>query len=173
MLKYVIFRTKWGYFGLLADDSVLLRTCLPQPGRRITKSLLLKNLPRAVFDSDLHRPLQEQIQSYFSGEYVNFSKNLSLALDNFSPFARKIYKICRKVKFGQTITYSELARKAGCPQSARAVGRVMAKNPLPLIVPCHRVIRADGKLGGFSTPGGVKMKKRLLQLEKAVAGLLK
>ena len=73
---------------------------------------------------------------------------------------------CRDIRFGQTVSYGRLAEMAGKPGAARAVGRALAKNPLPLIIPCHRVICANGKIGGFSAPGGVTLKKRLLQLEQ-------
>jgi O-6-methylguanine DNA methyltransferase len=112
------------------------------------------------------RTLQEQITAYFDGAHINFSQDIPLGLDRFSSFGISVLTACRAVEFGQTITYSRLARKSGRPAASRAVGSVLAKNPLPLIIPCHRVIRSDGKLGGFSAPGGVKLKKRLLLHEK-------
>lgn len=80
-------------------------------------------------------------------------------------FARRIYTELRRVKWGETVTYGELAARAGEPSAARAVGMVMAKNPVPLIVPCHRVVRSDGGIGGFSAPGGADFKKKMLALE--------
>lgn len=71
----------------------------------------------------------------------------------------------RKVEWGRTVTYKDIASSMGRPGSARAIGMVMSKNPIPLIIPCHRVIRSGGGLGGFSGPGGVDMKKRMLRLE--------
>ena len=72
---------------------------------------------------------------------------------------------CRDIKFGQTISYSGLAKRIGRAGSARAVGNALAKNPLPLIIPCHRVVRNDGKIGGFSAKGGITLKKKMLELE--------
>jgi len=71
------------------------------------------------------------------------------------------------IPYGQTASYTEIARRIGRPQATRAVGRANATNPLPIIIPCHRIIAADGSLGGYSAPGGVALKTRLLQWEKA------
>jgi methylated-DNA-[protein]-cysteine S-methyltransferase len=118
------------------------------------------------FDKTFFKTLQEQITAYFEGNCVNFSRDIPLALDGFSSFGISVLTTCRAIGFGQTITYGRLAKKSGRPNASRAVGSTLAKNPLPLLIPCHRVIRSDGKLGGFSAPGGVSLKKRLLLHEK-------
>jgi len=164
--KFTIFETKWGSFGLAAARFALLRTHLPAHNPEKVKAALLKNLPNPQYDKHLFKTLQRQIIAYFDGCTVNFSFRISLALDGFSPFAISVLTACRDISFGKTITYALLAKKAGKPAAARAVGRVMAKNPLPLIVPCHRVIRTDGTLGGFSAPGGISLKRKLLSHEK-------
>jgi len=164
--KYTIFDTKWGSFGLAAARSALLRTHLPAPDPEKIKAALLKNLPNPQYDKNLLETLQQQIIAYFDGCTVNFSLDIPLALDGFSPFAVAVLTACRDVRFGRTITYARLAKKAGRHAAARAVGRIMAKNPFPLIVPCHRVIRTDGTLGGFSAPGGIALKNKLLSHEK-------
>lgn len=164
--KYTIFDTKWGSFGLAVAQSALLRTNLPTSDPEKIKAALLKNLPNPQYDKNLLKTLQQQIIAYFDGCTVNFSLNIPLALDGFSQFAVSILTACRDIRFAQTITYALLAKKAGRPAAARAVGRIMAKNPVPLIVPCHRVIRTDGTLGGFSAPGGKALKKKLLSHEK-------
>ncbi|MCA9621563.1 MAG: methylated-DNA--[protein]-cysteine S-methyltransferase [Myxococcales bacterium] len=82
-----------------------------------------------------------------------------------SPFARRVYTALRDVPPGSTVSYGELARRAGSPGGARAIGRTMAQNPIPLVIPCHRVLAAGGKPGGFSAPGGVATKEKLLALE--------
>ena len=83
----------------------------------------------------------------------------------FSRFQRRVLNQCRRVPCGATISYARLAAKAGYPGAARAVGNCMAGNPIPLIVPCHRVVCSDGRLGAYSAPGGTAMKRRLLALE--------
>jgi O-6-methylguanine DNA methyltransferase len=182
-LKYAIFRTKWGYFGLVATENELNRTCLPLSKPERVKSRLLKNLSpanqissiehrasRIEFDKNLFKALQEQITAYFEGVSIDFMDE-PIVVDQYSFFCRSVLSACRKVGFGQVITYSALAEKLGQPKAARAVGNALAKNPLPLIVPCHRVIRCDGQMGGFSAPGGTNMKKRLLELERQAIGL--
>ncbi len=199
VVKYAVFKTKWGYFGLAGTEYALCRTQLPGPKPEKIKALLLKNLsaPNRVprqsrdrkgvlihehqvslvcrsfseggsieFDKTFFKTLQEQIAAYFEGACVNFSRDIPLALDGFSSFGISVLTTCRAIEFGQTITYGRLAKKSGRPNASRAVGSTLAKNPLPLLIPCHRVIRSDGKLGGFSAPGGVNLKKRLLLHEK-------
>lgn len=165
VIKYVIFQTKWGYFGLAGTNSALCRTHLPGPEPKKIESRLLKNCRYAQFDETFFKILQKQIAAYFEGSCENFSPDIPVALDGFGGFSRKVLTVCRGIKFGQRITYSGLAKKAGRPVASRAVGNALAKNPLPLIIPCHRVLRTDGKMGGFSAPGGISFKKRMLTLE--------
>ncbi len=166
--KYTIFHTKWGYFGLAGTEYGLCRTQLPGSKHEKIKSRLLKNLPAAQFDKTFYKILQHQIIAYFEGDCIKFSRDIPLILDGFSSFGISILTTCREIEIGQTITYGKLAKKAGRPNASRAVGSTLAKNPLPLIIPCHRIIRSDGKLGGFSAPGGIILKKKMLELEGKV-----
>ena len=136
------------------------------------KSKILKDLPSAKYDGIFFRNIQEQIKAYFEGNRVNFGPDIPVALDNLSKFYRAVLLACRKIQFGKTISYTLLAKKSGSPAASRAVGNALAKNPLPLIIPCHRIIRGDGKLGGFSAPGGTDLKARLLKLEQQVTETL-
>ncbi len=164
-VKYTIFKTKWGYFGLFGTEYALCRTQLPGPEREKIISMLLRNMPDAQFDKGFFRTLQEQINTYFEGAYVDF-RNISIELEGFSSFVGSVLTACRNVEFGRTITYADLARKIKRPAAARAVGNALAKNPLPLIIPCHRIIRGDGKIGGFSAAGGTDLKAKLLKQEQ-------
>jgi methylated-DNA-[protein]-cysteine S-methyltransferase len=85
-------------------------------------------------------------------------------------FAGRVLEACRRIPFGETMSYADLADAAGSPRAARAVGNVMAANRIPLIIPCHRVVGAGNSLGGYSAPAGLAMKKRLLAMEAAAAG---
>ena len=105
------------------------------------------------------------VKRYFEGEETDFSA-LTLDLRDQDAFFRRIYVAARQVGWGQTTTYGTLAKKLGAgPEAARDVGQAMAKNPVPLIIPCHRVLAAGGKVGGFSARGGAATKIRMLKLE--------
>ena len=165
-IRHTIFKTGWGHFGLVGTEKGLLRTYLPRSDPRIIERRLRKDFPHSRNDNSLFKPLQQQIIAYFEGTCVNFNLNIPIVLDGLSPFAACVLTACRNIGFGRTISYGQLAKKAGSPAAARAAGSVMAKNPCPLIIPCHRVIRSNGRIGGFSAPGGTKLKNRLLQFEQ-------
>lgn len=165
-IYYTIFNTEWGCFGLVATEDGLIRTHLPGPNPEKIKARLLKGLPVTRYSQWLFNPVQQQIIAYFSGARVNFFADIPLVLDGFSPFTKRVLMACRKIQFGQTTSYLELAKKLRHPTGSRAVAGALAKNPLPLIIPCHRVISSNDKIGGFSAPGGTTLKKRLLRLEQ-------
>ena len=165
-IKYTIFKTKWGYFGLAGTEYGLLRTCLPYSKREKVESELLKNQGDAEYEKDLFKVIQQQITAYFEGSYADFNKDIPIVLEGLSVFAEQVLSACRDIQFGQTISYSGLAKKSGRGGAARAIGNALAKNPLPLIIPCHRVICANGKIGGSSTMGGVTLKRKMLELEQ-------
>ena len=165
-IKYTIFETEWGYFGLAGTEPWLLRTHLPCSETKNIESFFSSNLPPGQFEKNFSQATQKQIIAYFKGGRVDFSPDLSLEIQGFSIFARQVYDACRKIKFGQTVSYGQLAEKSGRAGAGRAIGRVMAQNWLPLIIPCHRVIRSDGKIGGFSAHGGIMLKKKLLLHEQ-------
>ena len=174
-MQYAIFETSWGYFAIAGTNDVLYRTCLPAADRQAAQRELLKAFqpdesrvgwvlnPRGTFLPDL----QERIVAYFEGENVDFSTDPAVCLDGLSPFDRKVLQTCRKIAPGETTTYGDLAVRIGHPGAARAVGTALAHNPIPLIIPCHRVLRTDGSLGGFSAPGGITTKQNLLRHEQS------
>jgi methylated-DNA-[protein]-cysteine S-methyltransferase len=129
-----------------------------------TEKILTQGLKNPVFQKSLMPTLKNKIIAYYKGTYVNFS-SIEIDMDGFSPFSQKILLACMKIRYGKTITYKQLAASAGWPNSARAAGGVMARNRLPLIIPCHRVLGSDGLLHGFSAPGGPKTKQEMLTLE--------
>jgi methylated-DNA-[protein]-cysteine S-methyltransferase len=114
------------------------------------------------------RTLVAALVRYFSGEPVEFDGiEIEPAGD---PFARRVYEAARRIGWGRTVTYGELAKQIGEAEAAREVGQALARNQLPLIVPCHRVLAAGGRIGGFSAPGGVATKARMLELEGVRVG---
>jgi methylated-DNA-[protein]-cysteine S-methyltransferase len=110
------------------------------------------------------------VTRYFEGEQVDFSA-VPVDLAGQDGFFQQIYAALRRVDWGQTTTYGSLAKEVGAgPEAARKVGQAMGQNPVPLIIPCHRVLAAGGKLGGFSAPGGSDTKLRMLELEGVRVG---
>jgi len=107
-----------------------------------------------------------ELERYFEGEKIDFSSEVDLS--SLSPFTRQVLNETRKIKYGTTITYSELARNIGST-AIRAVGGALARNPIPIIIPCHRVVAKNG-IGGYSA--GIGIKTRLLELEKSKANNL-
>jgi methylated-DNA-[protein]-cysteine S-methyltransferase len=172
MLQYAIFRTEWGYFGLAGTEQAISRTFLPTAERQDAERGLLQGFQSTGdnlrLDKDFQQDLQERIIAYYEGEPVDFSTDPPVVLTGAGLFVHKVLQACRMIVFGQTKTYSDLAREVDSPNAARAVGSVMAGNPVPLIIPCHRVLRTDGGLGGFSAPGGTATKQRMLHHEQGV-----
>jgi len=130
---------------------------------REAKAYVARRWPGAARSDDLLPALQAAVVKYFRGERVAFRARLYL--EGVSTFGRSVLEACSRIPYGKTATYQDLARAAGSPAASRAVGSLMAANRCPLIIPCHRVIRSDGTLGGFSSPEGVAQKKRLLMME--------
>ncbi len=104
------------------------------------------------------------LADYFSGNFAAFQQ-IGIDSHGWPPFFARVYQFCRLIAPGRTLSYAELAGRAGSPRAARAVGQAMAKNRLPLVIPCHRVLASGGKMGGYSGPGGVDTKRWLLALE--------
>jgi methylated-DNA-[protein]-cysteine S-methyltransferase len=163
--QYDLFKTQWGLFGVLGTGDGLLRIQLPDTEKTAVKSRLLNGIEGAKRKKFEFSTLKTKILAYYQGKPVNFN-DVKVDIGDFTPFQQKVFRNLRKVKSGKTVTYGQLAKLSGNPRAARAIGSVMAANPLPLIIPCHRVIRADGSIGQFSGFGGTRTKKRMLDLEK-------
>ncbi|PQO35270.1 cysteine methyltransferase [Blastopirellula marina] len=114
--------------------------------------------------TDTQRDLIQDVVDYAAGIRIDFAK-VPTDLSHGTPFQQKIWEACQRIPYGEVVTYGELARLAGRPGAARAVGTAMSQNRIPLIIPCHRVISAGNKIGGFTSPQGISLKKRLLDLE--------
>ena len=170
--KYTLGKTAWGWLGFACRGARLVRLILPG----LTKSSIINSFrtefPDSEFDPEILPHLQQSLMAYFQAKSVDF--NCDVDISWATPFARKVYQKCSRIPLGRTVSYAKLAEKAGSPQAARAVGSIMAANPTPLIIPCHRVLRSDGKLGGFSAPGGQNLKKTLITLEsKILSGIIR
>ena len=136
-----------------------------------SKEKLLTNLERIklplVYDAQKTSPILEQIDEYFNGKRKRF--NLKVDWSGIAPFQERVLRVTMEIPYGETTTYREIARRIGNPLAFRAVGNIEATNPIPLIIPCHRVIASDGSLRGYSGGEGVVTKQWLLDLEKKVS----
>ena len=140
---------------------------LPSSTADAAERNLKRRLPHASAGTPTAQVLAviDAAKRYFAGEKVDFS-DVALDLGVEDEFFEKIYAAARRLGWGQTTTYGSLAKELGAgPEAARDVGQAMARNPVPLIIPCHRVLAAGGKLGGFSAPGGSATKQRMLEIE--------
>ena len=108
--------------------------------------------------------LHDKVQRYFDGTPVSFD-SVTLDLRDATPFMQAAWQACRTIPRGETRTYKEVAESIGVPNGARAVANACGKNPFPITIPCHRVVRSDGSLGGYSGAGGVAKKRKLLDEE--------
>lgn len=163
-IEYSIFETGWGYFAIAADREGLVKSILPGADEKKIENQLKADTTNLVYNKNLYPQLQKLIIEYFEGEQVSFAGLCSIKL-NLPDFSWAVLSRCAQLSYGQTATYTQLAALAGNPKAARAVGNILAKNPMPLVVPCHRIIKADGQIGGFSAAGGVPIKKKMLDME--------
>lgn len=168
-MKYAVVETTWGPVIVVASRTGLKASVLPRSDQSDPHALVQRQWPEAMHVPNLLPRLQAQLRRYFEGQPTEFTAPVDLS--DRTPFQQTVLRTCRTIGFGETMTYGELAELAGSPGAARAVGSVMASNPLPLIIPCHRVLGSSGGMGGFSAPGGVSTKKRMLDLEaRALCG---
>ena len=160
-LKYITFNTDMGWIGILASAKGLLGATLPQPSAQEALKLLGDNVNQAAYSPHLLNNLIERLKAYFSGYRVSFPDELDLS--GATLFQRKVWETTRLIPYGETRSYLWVAEQIKRPKAVRAVGQALGRNPLPIIVPCHRVVGSNGKLTGFG--GGLEMKERLLRLE--------
>ncbi|MBI4719214.1 MAG: methylated-DNA--[protein]-cysteine S-methyltransferase [Planctomycetes bacterium] len=160
--QFAIVHTSWGAFGMVVRGRRLVATFLPQTEGDLRKTIRSR-CPDAIENADVLRGFQGQVLRYFEGARVRF--DVEVDLEALPAFRRRVLQACRGIPHGRTASYGDLARAVGKPGAARAVGGAMASNPLPLVIPCHRVLRSDDSIGGFSSPSGIREKARMLSLE--------
>jgi methylated-DNA-[protein]-cysteine S-methyltransferase len=172
VLHYHVFETAGGFCGIAWSSAGITRFQLPTRSAAATERLLLRLLPGAEPNTPPTEVAEAvaAVQRYFQGEATDFSR-FKLDLGGQDTFFEKVYAAARQVGWGRTTTYGALARELGAgPEAAREVGLAMARNPVALIIPCHRILAAGGKIGGFSAPGGSAAKMRMLELEGVQVG---
>jgi methylated-DNA-[protein]-cysteine S-methyltransferase len=166
--SYTLFNTAIGVCGIAWGDHGIAGVQLPEADERKTRARLMRRNPQA---RDAPPPAEVQrtidgIIALLRGERGDLSA-AALDMERVEPFERRVYEIARTIAPGATLSYGEIATQLGDAALARDVGQALGRNPFPLIVPCHRVLAAGGKAGGFSANGGVTTKLRLLTIERA------
>jgi methylated-DNA-[protein]-cysteine S-methyltransferase len=163
---FAVLPTAIGACGLAWTDRGICGAQLPERDATATRTRLMRRFPDAV-ESEPHAVAATiaAIRDLFAGVPDVDLSTLPLDLEDVSPFDCRVYEIARRIPRGQTMTYGEIAAAIGEPGLARAVGQALGRNPVPPIVPCHRVIAAHGAIGGFSAHGGAASKHRLLEIE--------
>jgi methylated-DNA-[protein]-cysteine S-methyltransferase len=167
MNRYHIFETAHGFAAIGWGGRGVTAFRLPASTAAEAERSLLRRLPDAVRTDPPAEigAIVAAAQRYFAGEQVDFTA-IPVDLGEQSPFFKQVYGAVRALGWGESTTYGAVAKQLGAgPEFARDVGQAMAANPIPLIVPCHRVLAAGGKVGGFSAPGGSVAKARMLALE--------
>ena len=166
---FALFDTPIGTCGVAWNKNGIAGMQLPAKDVDRTRAHIRKRWPGAVEAAPppgVQRAIG-RVLILLKGETIDLS-DIPLDLGDAPEFNRKVWDIARAVPPGQTITYGDIAKRLGVgPERARDVGQAMCSNPVPIIVPCHRVVAASGKMGGFSAPGGVDTKRRMLEIEGA------
>lgn len=166
---FALFETAIGPCGIAWGDCGLAALQLPEERSAATRERLRRRFPNAL---ETPVPLDvglwiERVSALLRGEAADLAP---IAIDwrRVPEFDRQVYEIARTIAPGQTLTYGQVATRIGRPGAAREVGQALGRNPFPLVIPCHRVVAAGGKLGGFSATGGARTKLRLLEIEGAI-----
>lgn len=167
-LGFALFDTPIGTCAIAWSSRGIAGLQLPEPTPAATRARVKRRWPEVVeatVPAGVQRAL-DRVQALLAGGTVDLA-DIPVDLDAAPEFHRKVYEVARTILPGHTMTYGEIARRLGVPHESREVGQALGKNPVAIIVPCHRVLGADGKMGGFSANGGVSTKRRMLEIEGA------
>lgn len=166
MITISVLETAWGWLGLASSGLGLCGLTLPRATAAMAMTAVAEDFPNGQPGAAPETAgTGEQLRRYFEGERLDFA--VPLDLPERPAFWRRVWGIVAAIPYGETRSYGAVARAAGVAGAARAVGGAMAHNPVPIIVPCHRVVGSDGRLTGFG--GGLDMKRRLLEMERSAS----
>ena len=167
MIYYTNFKSPIGTLGLVRDDKHLLRILLPNEGN--SKQVLREKYSNEDIVENISgfEDVINQLTEYFDGKRTQFTIETKMEI---ASFYKKALTEVTKVPYGKTTSYGQIAQQINSPKAARAVGTANARNPFPIVIPCHRIITSNGKLGGYA--GGLKMKRYLLDLESKNKNML-
>lgn len=166
---FALFDTPIGTCGIAWSGRGIAGLQLPEPTAAATRARVKRRWPGAVEAEAVPAGVQralDRVRTLLSGDAVDLA-DIPLDLEAAPEFHRRVYEVARTIPPGRTMTYGEIARRLGVPHESREVGQALGRNPVAIIVPCHRVLGADGKMGGFSANGGASTKRRMLEIEGA------
>ena len=166
VVRFDVRRTPIGRVFVGISDQGVCDVTLDDPNERDYRLRLARHAPEALRDPDAVEPVMTEIEAYCKGRLSTFT--VPIDLRGVTDFTRRVLRVTRRIPCGKLLSYGDVARRIGSPRASRAVGGALGRNPVPIIVPCHRVIAHGGKLGGFS--GGLDTKLALLQIEGHVLG---
>lgn len=165
---FTVFDSPIGVCGIAWSARGIAGLQLPEASAEATRARLRRRWPDAVESEPppgVGRAI-ERVLGLLKGDAMDLA-DIPLDLETAPDFHRRVYEVARTIPPGRTMTYGEIAKRLGVPHEAREVGQALGRNPIAIIVPCHRVLGADGKMGGFSANGGVSTKRRMLEIEGA------
>ncbi len=161
-----IFRTKLGWITILGRGEVLAGLQFGAATKEEARRRVTAEFGEDIAFTKWNEPLATRLTEFAAGDGgADDFRDVKIDMTSLPQFTRRVLQACRKIAPGETATYQQLATQVGSPGAARAVGGVMAKNRIPIVIPCHRVLGTGGKLTGFSAPGGCDTKRRMLDLE--------
>ena len=167
MTTFTLFDTPVGSCGIVwRDDGIIVGTQLPE-GRAADTRARLETRFEGVTSGAPPREVADAIARMVAslrGEADDL-EDIPLDLSSLPPFQQRVFEVVRRIPAGETMSYGEVAAAAGSPGAARAVGQALGRNPFPIVIPCHRVLAAGGRLGGFTATGGVSVKAKMLAAE--------
>lgn len=163
MIRYTVLSIAPGSLVLAVTPAGVAEIALSARRGRPARAWARERHPEGRLDEAIEPKLQKDLLDYFAGQPVRFRARVDLS--EGTPFQQQVLRACAKIPYGQTVTYGTLAQRVGRPRAARAIGNAMARNPVPILIPCHRVVPRNGGLGGFSAEQGTALKQWLLAME--------
>lgn len=163
-MSYTLLDTELGRIGLVGSSAGLRRIVLPQHSPETVLELIMEGMPGAITDPSPFGDLPQRFRRYLRGEPISFDDTLDLS--HATPFRLAVWEATRSIPYGETKSYGWIAEQIGKPKASRAVGQALARNPLPIVVPCHRVVGKDGNPRGAGR--GLEVRKRLLEIEASL-----
>jgi len=163
---FVVYESSIGFIVIVTKNGKVVSLDVTDKGTYEARKMILSIYPDARESMTPFKTIRTLLDRYLQGREVDF--DVEVDISHLGSFTRKVLNELRKVPYGEIRSYGWLAKKVGRPGAARAVGQALKRNPIPIIIPCHRIIRDDGTIGGFSM--GVNIKERLLALEGVKVG---